>query len=83
MRAGQAGGVVGGVGRRGEGVERVFHHVVAVGADGVHQELAGERRQVEAGADVAAVDGEAAGAGRQLLLPGGECGAVGGVETQP
>src|SRR5208337_1257797 len=39
--------------------------------------------QVEAGADLAAVDGEAAGAGGQLVLPSRQRGAVGGVEAQP
>ena len=72
-----------GVVARGKSVERVFHHVVAGDADGMHQQLAGEFRQVEAGAHLAAVDGEAAGAGGQLLLPGRQRGAVGGVEAQP
>ena len=39
VRAGQAGAVVGRV-----GVQRVFHHVMAGGADRVDEQLAGERR---------------------------------------
>ena len=78
VRAGQAGAVVAGI-----GVERVFHHVVAGRADRVHEQLAGERRQAEALAHRAAVDGEAAGPGRNLLLPGRQHRAVRVEQPQP
>ena len=64
-------------------VERVFHHVVAGHADRMDEQLAGELRQAEAGAHLAAVDGERAGAVGQHLLPGGQHGTIGAEQAQP
>jgi hypothetical protein len=49
----------------------------------VDEELAGEIGQAEAGADVLAVDGEAAGAGGECLFPLGEDAAVFVEEAEP
>ena len=51
------------------GVQRVFHHVVPGGADGVDEELALEGGEGEAGADLGAVEREAGGAGGDLVFP--------------
>ena len=60
-------------------VERVFDDVVAGDADGVDEELAGEVGQAKAGADLAAVDGDAGGAGGDGVFPFGKH-VAGGVE---
>ena len=50
-------------------VERILDHVVPHGTDHVEEELAGEGRECEAPAHLAAVDDDRAGPGRQLLAP--------------
>ena len=65
------------------GVEGVFHHIVAGHSDRVDEQLAGELRQVETRAYLAAVDGKGAGAVSQRLLPGGQNGSVGAEQPQP
>ena len=65
------------------GVQRVFDDVVAGGADGVDEELALEGGEGEAGADGAAVDGEACGAGGHGFFPFRQHAAVCPEQTQP
>ena len=78
MRDGEAGFVAGAVGIKG-----IFDDVVAGGADGVDEELAGELGEGEAGADVGAVDRYAADAGGGGLFPLGEDLAGGVEEAEP
>ncbi len=78
MGAGEAGGIVG-----AEGIERVFHHVMAGRADHVEKELAGEFRQLEAAADLAAVEHDRGGAGRHRLAPLRQHLALGAEQQQP
>jgi len=52
-------------------------------ADRVQEQLAGELGQVEAGAHLGAVDGDAGGALRHLLLPGRQLRAAGVEQAQP
>jgi hypothetical protein len=52
-------------------------------ADRVQTQLAGERSQIETPPHLRAVDGETAGAGRGVFLPGGERLAVGAEQPQP
>ena len=65
------------------GVERVFDHVVTGGADGMDEELAGELGQAEAGADVGAVDRDAADASGRALFPLGDDAALRVEQAQP
>src|SRR6185369_12887266 len=60
------------LGRVAIGVERVLDDVVALGADEMQEELAGECGQLEARAHGAAVDREAGWRVGQRLLPGRE-----------
>ena len=71
VRDGQAGLIAAAI-----GVERVFHHVVPDHADGMDEQLALERRQPVAGADVLAVDRDASRADRLLPLRNRGAGAV-------
>ncbi len=64
MRAGERRVVV-----AAERIERVFHDVVARGADRVHEQLAGEGRESEARADLAAVEHDGAEHRRHRLVP--------------
>ena len=64
-------------------VQRVFHHVMPGGADGVDAELAGELRQSEAFPHRPAVDRKPGQSRRHLLFPGGEHCAIVGKQPQP
>ena len=66
MRGGENAGLV------AIGVERVFDDVVARDADGMHEQLAGERRQLEACANFVAVDHDGGFRAPAILDPGRE-----------
>jgi hypothetical protein len=52
-----------------DSVEGIFDDVMPSDTDGMQKQLPGEGRQAEAGADRAAVEGDAALPGRRRLLP--------------
>jgi hypothetical protein len=71
------------LGRVAIGVERVFDDIVALGADEMQEQLAGEVRQAEARADHPAVDGHAGHGVGQRLFPRGQHAAFGIEQPRP